>query len=596
MAGYEDIVSIPKFAGINQSGDGYNTDLKYAYRGKGFDTRLGDLTPWKAPLYLDISGDGIDYSELPTLAFISKRWTMGQSGVIPADKHSNQFCIVVANGNLYWIKSNYQGGASPFSFAECHKMDGISFTNSKFDTLTYELNYAPPVDITSSIKQDISSGGEWYAYNNDDYDYYKLSINSGGNAVYTNKQGEVVIANGKVRKGYAAPVDCLLMTNADDGMYCVYIPLDSDEPLIERITVMPIGTTEDIKFGCIERYCERVFGSGMSTDNDKIMYSAPYDVFNWEQNNAEPDDGAGDIQQPEWDGDRFISLKAVSTYLLCIKKHSVWKISGDYPSQFYFIKMYGEGTIADGSVCTHGYYTYFLAEDGIKVFDGQSTQYLKYGWLDDLKPGARISDISHTEEQDIAMADNYGDFYVLKPHSREGTLILYNTVEGMFNIVEEPRVLAIKEHDGQLYCLSYWEDEGNEAWGVPPQRGIDLKLMFRDEFAAYDVEWESAWIDLGAKNVTKSGFVVYMYLEDNLNGEGFDPENPYTIPVEITIQSEKKTKVKQVNLLLNKPKKININCNGRMYKLKFKIPANTADYTGWHMRSGMNIQLEYDYD
>lgn len=589
MAGYDSTFSITKFGGINQSGDGYNTDLKYAQDGRNFNNILGDLTPYTKPVSMeDETAVACTSDKNHTLAFLTKRWTKGVSGIIPSDSYKSGYAVMVCDGRLFYKQMNNNSFFGQEWIELKNGTESYNFESDKFDTLTYEINYAPPIRFSASIAQSIHAGeAAYYTFDMDDYDYHEVIADSDSTAHYVkNDETQVPMTNlMNVRMGYDAPVDILLLTNADDGMYCVYAPLDGDILKAERITVMPNGTSQDIKFGCIERYCERIFGSGISTDPDKIMYCAPYDPFNWEQNNAIPDDGAGDIQQPNWDGDKFISLKEFSTSLLCIKEHAIWRISGHTPSEFSFKKMFGEGSVADGTVVTKGYFTYFLSDGGIRAFDGSGSNYVKYGYLHSL------TDYLVANGTD-AVAERYGDFYVLlcdtdynsmgETHKR--SLILYNTVESTFTVVDGDDIVALKEYKGELFALIKGSDS------------VGLYKLFDDTGDVMDVVWESAWIDLSAKNVTKSGFVVYLLLDSNEQlADGTIKYDKMPVPVTVSLITEKKKKEKQTTLYVNKPKKMNLNGNGRLYKVRLEIPA-TEDNIKWHMRSGIQMYVEFDYD
>ncbi len=97
-----------------------------------------------------------------------------------------------------------------------------------------------------------------------------------------------------------APIDVLLLTNAEDGMLCVY----GNSLEVKAVPIMPGGT--ELRFNVMARHAERIWVTGNPDDPDKLMYSAPYDPFNWIQNDEEPADGAGDVLHPSWDGDSFV--------------------------------------------------------------------------------------------------------------------------------------------------------------------------------------------------------------------------------------------------------------------------------------------------
>jgi hypothetical protein len=105
--------------------------------------------------------------------------------------------------------------------------------------------------------------------------------------------------------GSTASIDVLLMSNAQDGM----IMVRGDNFAVSAITTPK-------KFGVIERYAERIWGGAIEDDPDMLIYSAPFDPTDWEPNLEIPEDGAGDINQPSWDGDSFTALRAFGNQLI----------------------------------------------------------------------------------------------------------------------------------------------------------------------------------------------------------------------------------------------------------------------------------------
>ena len=106
------------------------------------------------------------------------------------------------------------------------------------------------------------------------------------------------------------------------------------------------------------------------------------------------------------------------------------------------------------------------------------------------------------------------------------------------------------------------------------------------------VTWESAWLDLGAKNAIKSGFNVYLLFKpvDELTAEQLEIAR---VTCTVTIRSEKKTKSKTVTVPFNKMKRVRVNLNARAFRLRLEIPKN--DYR-WRIGTGVNVYLEYDAD
>lgn len=158
-----------------------------------------------------------------------------------------------------------------------------------------------------------------------------------------------------------APVDVLLMSNAEDGMICVR----GDD-----LTVAQVETPK--KFGVIERYAERIWGADIPDDPDMLVYSAPYDPFNWEANVEIPEDGAGDILQPSWDGDSFTMLKTFGSQLMAFKRTRVWRVLGTDPGEYTFKEQFGGGTQYERTVAVDVARILMLGREGLLQYDGES--------------------------------------------------------------------------------------------------------------------------------------------------------------------------------------------------------------------------------
>lgn len=603
MAKYEDVLSIPAFAGINQANDGHNIDFRYAVDGFNFDTTNGGFRPYRKSKIIPISyEEGFDSvaaspegkytwqaANEVTIAMLNKRWKKGVSGIIPTD--DTVYAVMISAGRIYYRQSQLQSSsADRFYNAEWKELlnggNSFDFTNNKFDHVTYEINFAEAVALDAATLASIVDGSvKADTFDADDGKYYTLLADENNNAYYENYQGDKItmtVGTSMVRVGYEAPVDCLLITNASDGMYCIYAPLDSDDLLIRKVTVQPVGTTQEIKFGCIARHAERVFGAGIDSDPDKVMYSATYDPFNWEQNNIEPDDGAGDIQQPNWDGDGFVALRDFGNQLLLIKRHAVWRMTGTTPSEFVMRKQYGAGTIAEDSVVVIGANAYMLADNDIMVYDGASTRPVRKNVLQKYMP------VPNNAQK--AFACEWDGKYVLYTRSPDDFMptnyfAVYNTHEGTFNVISTNNVFGMTSKDETLYLV---EGENAIINGETFPKSV-LKEAFAGECPR--VEWVSAWQDLGAKNVVKSGFVLYVTMHDNYPNLSSYPLNEIEFTIEI--ETEKKIKTKTVQLTPMKTKRIRINNSGRMFRVHMIIPPASTD---WKLATGIQMYLEYDAD
>lgn len=386
----------------------------------------------------------------------------------------------------------------------------------------------------SKIYTKILPDGEWtIAYatlENDNLDYVSYEIN---------------------RQGSDAPTDVLLMTNAVDGMLCLY----GDDLHVGRIE-----TPE--KFGILARHAERIWGGGMLNNPDKLMYSAPFDPFDWQQNDEFPEDGAGDIMQPSWDGDSFVALRPFGAQLIALKKNRVWRILGTNPGNYVFKEQFGGGTIVENTVAIRGNYMFMLGYDGLMYYDGAEVSSYQKGLMRKLMSRVNMGAI------DRACAIMRGDVYCLAlpvDGSETNNVVLeYNIREGMFNVREGVPVKAFMTFGNDVYFTS--DETPGQVW----KYGGGEVLPF---------SWVSAWQDLDVKNATKSGFTVYLCGSADME-------------IKVGIRTEKKLKEKTVKLEAGKAKRLQINNSGR----QFRVELTSDTINEWELLGGLLVNLEMDYD
>ena len=380
-------------------------------------------------------------------------------------------------------------------------------------------------------------------------------------------------------EGSAAPVDVLLMSNADDGMIMVVPPytatVSNPDWKIQAIN------TQGKKFGVIERYAERIWGGAIPEDPDMLMYSRPYDPTDWTGNSGteEPEDVAGDIQQPSWDGDSFTALRAFGNQLIAFKKKRVWRILGTDPGEYTFKEQYGGGAPYVGTIAVDTERILMMEKDGMSVYDGLSVapfsrQFIEKFWKT-VNPAA----------MDQMCAVLFKNRYYLAVPTGNSTvnnaLIVYNVEEGSFLLYTEVYIESLMETDDVLYATSSSLPGkilviNYDSWETGVASG---KLT----------KWKTPWMDFSRKSIAKGGYEIY-----------FSPEvkgGPVTF--RFSIETEKKTKSKQVTVQTTtfqaKQKRIRFGGTGRKFRLVIEtISAPTGAV--WRLTGGIQMVVETDPD
>ena len=362
------------------------------------------------------------------------------------------------------------------------------------------------------------------------------------------------------------PIDVLLMTNAKDGMYCLY----GDTLQVAPVWVTPDPENrpeENIKFGVIARYNERIWGSGIDGDPDKLMYSVPYSPFDWTSDPEIPEDGAGDILQPTWDGDSFVSLRQLGSDLLAIKRNSIWRIYGTNPGEFVMTQQYGGGTIEEDTVAIYNQYAWMMGEHGLMRYDG--TGAYPY-WQDAIK--RFMHDVVNHEKLSLACAAMRNGVYCLAVPINGSdycnAILEYDVGEGTFSLRTAVSVDSFLQHDERLFYTS--ATEPGKVFELTDEVGLPLPC-----------KWVSGYQDLGLKNSIKSAFILYMMV---------DSEAP--VELRVGIRTEKKFKQKIVYTKPKKMTRLHLNTQGRTFRLEI------LSYSGipFTISGGVKLDLELDPD
>lgn len=406
-----------------------------------------------------------------------------------------------------------------------------------------------------------ASDGQLYWALPDDADWHHIEMPEGW--VGTRYQLSVwsYVAYEINPEGSDAPVDVLLLSNAKDGM----IMVRGDD-----LTATTVPTPK--KFGVIARFAERIWGTAIEDDPDMLVYSAPYDPFDWAQNDEIPEDGAGDIMQPSWDGDSFMALMPFGSQLIAMKKTRVWRILGTNPGEYTFKEQFGGGTAYANTVVADESRILMLGNNGIMQYNGEivAPYYQEYA--------SKIWKRMNRFALNSAFACKYKDTYYcaipLDNSQENNVVIMYNTLERTWLVRDGVSVEAFLPTEDALYYTSSttpgriwkWEEDGD---------------------AVCPMKWVSGWQDFGHKNMTKGSWNLYLTVDCEA-----------TTVLDITVQTEKKAKTKQLTFKhpeegrFAKQKRISFGGNGRRFRLI--IESQTA--TPWKLIGGIQIEAETDTD
>ena len=506
---YENTVLIDSFSGINQSAGDRGAAMRFAVDGENFSTTGGLLRS------MDGGREHIP-AELPapivTLMLLYRRFRVG--GELWVDDAA--VLVATAGDKVY---------ARPLSGSTGWTEIYSGIHNPRFDYVTYETN-----------------------------NYWVREGNRVDPAV--GEAEEVIVDN---------PIDVLIMSNGEDGMFVVY----GDNLEMISYRVQPSGTLFEKRFGVLTRHAERIWGAAITDQPDMLMYSAPYNPLDWEQNNEYPEDGAGDIQQPSWDGDSFVALRTYGSYLLAIKKNRIWRVSGTNPGEYYFKEQFGGGTIVENTVVVYNDYMFLLSYDGLMMYDGTAVSPFRQPWVKDIMKRVNWGKI------ETAVATMRGTVYCLAipidGSDVNNAVLEYDTAENSFNLRIGVYVSSFLPFENILYYT--------DARPAPEGELAGRIMKLDGQGDALPMRYVSAYQDLGYKSITKSGFEVYLLAENNMQ-------------VTVGIRTEKKIKTRTVDLIAGKAKRVRLNVAGRSFRLELSIDGGQP----WTMGAGLQINMELDSD
>ena len=374
-------------------------------------------------------------------------------------------------------------------------------------------------------------------------------------------------------EGSEASVDVLLMSNAQDGMIMVRG---------DNFTVTKVETPK--KFGVIERYAERIWGGAIEDDPDMLIYSAPFDPTDWEPNLEIPEDGAGDINQPSWDGDSFTALRQFGNQLIAFKKHRVWRILGTDPGEYTFKEQFGGGAPYANTIAVDTERILMMEPEGLSVYDGLSVNPLQREAVENL--WRTVNRGAMDQMCGVLFKEKYYLAYPTGTAPANNEMLIFNLKDGTVLHYDRISIESFLPTEDVLYATS----------STLP--GKVLKLNWDSwvigSAAEVPTRWVSPWMTLGRESMKKGGYDLYIQPEVQ--------DRPVTLI--FSIQTEKKIKTKKytvqpltaiekANNKNYKAKRLHFGGAGRRFRLIIETEASSAP---WRLIGGIQIIAEIDPD
>jgi hypothetical protein len=532
---YDADVWIREFRGLNQADVSMNPDTRFAAEAENVETVHGVLQP-QAAFDIHPGPLGNDSQRVETLAVFHRRWYTGQG--------SHNWYVCASGGKIY------------------QKQEGSDVEWAQIGTSTYNSNV-----------------WSWVTY-------------------------EINPENSDV------PVDVLLMSNDQDGMFMV-VPPDRpytwgdlitnedtwgdveestwEEIASERWQVQSVDTHADPddpdepqkKFGVIERYGERIWGGALLDDPDMLVYSRPFKATDWTAagQDEQPEEGAGDVEQPSWDGDKFYALKRFGDQLLAFKKNKIWRVLGFSPSEFTFHEQYGKGTEYFNTIAVEGERVFMATRDGVAVYDGMNTTPYAKEQIEQLW---RTVNMNALDQMCAAMYDKR--YYLAFPTGEStvnNAMLVFDLNEGSILFYPDMNIESFLPANDKLFATT----------STMPGKIIQIQhdSWVTGKTTGKPTKWVTPWMDFGYKRIQKGGFEVY-----------FTPEvrgAPMTFS--FSIQTEKKIKTKMVTVQTTtfkaKQRRIRFGGAGRRFRLIIETQ-NVPTSVTWRLLGGIQMIVETDPD
>lgn len=427
------------------------------------------------------------------------------------NKTSNILMCSGNDGGIYTVNIN--------SFA----LSKDGFTNTDFDFVNFQVGDKPVVIVTNGVDTPyVCDGTSWRKILN-----RRKVYNDDGSLKGYNDANEVF---------HATETD--ITTYAPKGKY-------------------------------LELHYDRLWLAGDTDNPDRVYFTTAdvngFDIDDWTYptEEAEANQHGGFIDCSSWDGGKIIGLKVIFDDVLIFKNKTIYKTFGTYPGNYQKVELFSsEGGIADRSIVKAHNKAYFVASEGIFVYDGTNV----------LPISQKLQNTWKTLNKDY-LYKSVGVFYenkyilaVPEGNSTVNNLIIeFNTDTNAYTLVRGITVNSFLEYNNELLFAD----------------NIGYINKYENSGSMSNAVYETGLTDLGYINATKN--TQNLYFVGSGNGD-----------IKITCITDRKPEgtVKIITLTnTEKPYIKKLKARGRLIGVKIE----NVNGSSFNIKN-FKIQLEIDFD
>lgn len=411
--------------------------------------------------------------------------------------------------------------------------------------------------IVNNVVTQIGSG-----YSSDVWDYVNFQIDNTDVLILTNGVDNVKVYDGTTfrdLRNYGILKD-------ETGTTTGYLDGNNvvKSTLAQVTTLAPKGKFMDLHY-------ERIWMAGTTENPNRVYFSTANvdgffpDDWTYPISEGEANQHGGFIELPTWDGSNIIGLKVVFNDVLVFKTKTIFRVFGTNPSNYTKDQIFAtDGAIADKSIASAGNRCYFIAKEGMFVFDGTNV----------MKISDKINDTWETLNKSLlnkATGYCYKNKYIAavpEGNSTTNNLIIeYDMINDSIMLKRGRVVNSFADFDNKLLYTNESDDiqiynEGNTFDNLP--------------IIAF---WETGISNQGKPDAVKTA--QYLYFTGSGDGD-----------VKFICKTERGLKEKIVTLTsIDKPYKVKLRNKGRIIGLRIEN-INGSDFN----IISPTLVMELDYD